>query len=146
MFADRLCVVTDPLRLKRANVASELKKKSGSDAVGALGDIADEHKLGSVGLHSYVQSMIDAVLVLPIGWIAVWTVGAVTIIVAGCTVLVAIPGSFFLPLMIWTPLIMKMGAPDDAAVILREKRDEREGRSVTTQRNLPVLVMGRAFP
>ena len=43
--------------------------------------------------------------------------------------LVAIPGSFFLPLMIWTPLIMNLGAPDDADMILREKREEREGRS-----------------
>merc|ERR1712216_1789 len=47
----------------------------------------------------------------------------------GCTVLVAIPGSFLIPLMIWTPAVMKLGAPSDAAVRLREKRHEREGTS-----------------
>ena len=121
-----------PLRLRRANVSSELKKKSGSEAEGALQGIADEHKLGKVGMHSYAQSMLDAVQVLPAKWKFIWSVGAIIIVVTGCTVLVAIPGSFFLPLVIWTPIIMKLGAPDDAAQTLREKRNDREGVSPRT--------------
>ena len=95
-----------PLRLRRANVAVELKKKRpGSPQHGALTGVADEHRLGKVGLHSYTESMMDAVQVLPRRWMLTWALGTVVIVVAGCTVLVAIPGSFLIPLMIWTPAV-----------------------------------------
>ena len=116
-----------PLRLKAANVSGELKRKAGGQSSGALQDIADEHKLGKVGLHRYAQSMLDAVQVLPVRWKIIWSIGTIIIVVLGCTVLVAIPGSFFLPLVVWTPIIMKFGAPDDAVQTIREKRNEREG-------------------
>ena len=32
----------------------------------------------------------------------------------GLTVLVAVPGSFIIPLVFWTPLVLKLGAPPDA--------------------------------
>ena len=120
-----------PLRLKTANVSAELRKKAGGDT-GALQDIADEHKLGKVGMHKYAQSMLDAVQVLPVRWKLIWSIGTIIIVVLGCTVLVAIPGSFFLPLVIWTPIIMKFGAPDDAIENIREKRNAREGISPRT--------------
>lgn len=118
-----------PLRLKAANVSSELRKRKGGQSEGALQSVADEHKLGKVGLHKYAQSMLDAVQVLPLNWKIVWSVGTIIIIVLGCTVLVAIPGSFFLPLLIWTPFIMKLGAPDDAVQTIRDRRNAREGVS-----------------
>lgn len=120
-----------PLRLKSANVAQELRKKAGGES-GALQGIADEHKLGKVGMHKYAQSMLDAVQVLPVRWKVIWSIGTIIIVVLGCTVLVAIPGSFFLPLVIWTPVIMKCGAPDDAIQNIREKRNAREGISPRT--------------
>ncbi len=118
-----------PLRLKAANVSGELKRKAGGQSGGALQGIADEHKLGKVGMHKYAQSMLDAVQVLPVRWKIIWSIGTIIIVVLGCTVLVAIPGSFFLPLVIWTPIIMKFGAPDDAVQTIREKRNAREGIS-----------------
>lgn len=118
-----------PLRLKAANVSSELRKKAGGQSQGALQQVADDHKLGKVGMHKYAQSMLDAVQVLPLRWKIVWSIGTMIIIVLGLTVLVAIPGSFFLPLVIWTPVIMKLGAPDDAAQAIRERRNAREGIS-----------------
>ena len=115
-----------PLRLKPANVSAELRKKAGGQS-GALQRVADEHKLGKVGMHKYAQSMLDAVEVLPLKWKIIWSVGTIIIVVLGCTVLVAIPGSFFLPLLIWTPIVMKCGAPDDAVQTIRDKRNAREG-------------------
>ena len=92
--------------MRRANVAVELKKKRpGSPQHGALTGVADEHRLGKVGLHSYTESMMDAVQVLPRRWMLTWALGTVVIVVAGCPVLVAIPGSFLIPLMIWTPAV-----------------------------------------
>ena len=116
-----------PLRLKPANVSVELRKKAGGQSEGALQRVADEHKLGKVGMHKYAQSMLDAVEVLPLKWKIIWSVGTIIIVVLGCTVLVAIPGSFFLPLLIWTPIIMKFGAPDDAVQTIRDRRNAREG-------------------
>ena len=55
----------------------------------------------------------DAVEELPFPWKLAWTVGAFVIITLGLTVLVAIPGSFFVPLILLTTLILKLGAPDD---------------------------------
>lgn len=67
-----------------------------------------------------MQSAMDAISVpLPPGWVGVWVLGTLALVALGLTVLVAVPGSFLIPLMVWTPLVMKLGAPPDADEVRR---------------------------
>jgi hypothetical protein len=52
-------------------------------------------------MHSYTQSVLVAVTMLPLGWKVAWCAGVLIFITAGLTVLVAIPGSFFIPIILW---------------------------------------------
>jgi hypothetical protein len=82
---------------------------------------AGDHRLQPVTLGGYMQSaMMDAISVPPPpGWVGVWVLGTLALVALGLTVLVAVPGSFLIPLMVWTPLVMKLGAPPDADEVRR---------------------------
>jgi hypothetical protein len=61
------------LRAKHANVNKELKAKGGSKAVGSLSEMSETHRIGgAITLHSYTESVLLAVAMLPWGWKLAW--------------------------------------------------------------------------